>query len=153
MTIERVVSGPTVQEVRVLLREYADGLGVDLCFQDFESELLDLPGGYQAPHGVLFLCRDGGEPAGCVAIRRWDSDTAEMKRLYVRNAYRGRRYGAALTDRALAFSREARYRRVVLDTLPSMTEALRLYAALGFREIPPYRPNPIEGARFLELTL
>ena len=139
--------------VRTLFREYADGLGIDLGFQDFEAELASLPGKYAPPRGRLLLAWAGNEPAGCVALRPIDRDTCEMKRLYVRPAQRAQHLGHRLAQRICAEAREAGYRRMCLDTLPTMTAALRLYAALGFRPIAPYVFNPIDGAVFLGLDL
>jgi ribosomal protein S18 acetylase RimI-like enzyme len=134
-----------VEGVRELLREYAAGLGVDLSFQDFESELADPLGFYEV---VLFAERNG-----CVALRRIDDETCEMKRLYVRPEGRGDGLGRRLAEALIAEARTRGYRRMLLDTLPSMAAARALYARLGFRETEPYRFNPIEGTTFLELTL
>ena len=138
-------AGPEdLETVRDLLREYADGLGVDLSFQDFESELVDPLGFYE-----LFLLADDG----CVALRRIDEQTCEMKRLFVRPVARGSGLGRRLAEAVIAEARRRGYRRMLLDTLPAMTAARALYSSLGFREIEPYRPNPIPGAAFLELRL
>jgi ribosomal protein S18 acetylase RimI-like enzyme len=144
---------PEVDAVRHLFREYAAGLGVDLCFQNFEQELRGLPGDYAPPQGVLLVCAEGAELGGCVGMRRWDDDAAEMKRLYVREALRGQRWGAQLAERALTWARGAGYRRVRLDTLPSMVSAQHLYRRLGFRDVTAYRFNPVEGVRYMELQL
>ena len=133
-----------VEAVRALLREYADGLGVDLSFQDFDSEITDPLGFYE----VVLLAEDG-----CVALRRIDGRTCEMKRLYVRPAARGSGLGRALAEAVITDARKRGYERMLLDTLPSMAAARRLYASLGFRETAPYRHNPIAGTTFLELTL
>lgn len=143
----------SVAEARVLFREYAAGLGVDLCFQDFEAELAGLPGEYAPPGGLLTLARVDGALAGCVAAHRWDPHACEMKRLYVRDAFRGTGCGVALVRHVIDWARAAGFRRVLLDTLPSMAEAQRMYERLGFRDIAPYRPNPIPGARYLALHL
>jgi putative acetyltransferase len=135
--------------VRVLLREYVDALGLDFAFQDFERELAELPGDYVR----LLAARVDGEPAGCVAVRPLGSGACEMKRLYVRPAFRGRGVGRALAEAAIAAARDLGYERMRLDTLPSMGEATALYEALGFRDIEPYRFNPVPGARYLEVTL
>jgi len=138
--------------IRELFREYSDSLGIDLGFQHFEEELSALPGEYAPPTGALLLAEDGA-PAGCVALRRFDDRSCEMKRLYVRPGSRHLGAGKALVDEIIAVAREASYERMRLDTLPSMDRALRLYRSLGFREIPPYRFNPVDGAVFLELEL
>jgi ribosomal protein S18 acetylase RimI-like enzyme len=151
--IVEVEGGADLEDVRVLFREYAAGTGVDLCFQDFPRELLELPGEYVAPMGVLLLARVGGAAAGCVAAHRWDEGACEMKRLFVRREFRGLKLGYALANEVIARSRAAGYHRVLLDTLPSMGEAQVLYAKLGFREIAPYRFNPIPGAKYMELVL
>jgi putative acetyltransferase len=133
-----------VETVRSFLREYAESLGVDLSFQDFESELVDPLGFYE----LVVLADDG-----CVALRRIDEGTCEMKRLYVRPAGRGSGLGRKLAEAVIAEARARGYSRMVLDTLPEMTAAQALYRSLGFRETEPYRHNPVPGAAFLELTL
>ena len=138
-----------VAEVRTLFREYADTLSFALDFQDFERELAELPGAYAPPHGALLLVRG----AGCVGLRPLDEATCEMKRLYVRPAARGGGVGRLLAEAAGAEARRLGYARMRLDTVPGMEAAQALYAQLGFREIVPYRANPIPGARFLELEL
>jgi ribosomal protein S18 acetylase RimI-like enzyme len=140
-------------DVRTLLREYADGLGVDLCFQDFESELAALPGKYAPPRGRLLLARRGDELLGCVALRPLDERDCEMKRLYVRPQARGERLGRRLAERLIAEARAAGYARICLDTLPAMASAQSLYAALGFEPIAPYVFNPVPGTKFLALEL
>ncbi len=139
--------------VRTLFEEYAASLEIDLGFQDFAAELAGLPGAYAPPAGRLLLGFDGDRPAGCVAVRPLDPRIAELKRLYVRPAYRGAGWGRQLSERAIEEARSAGYQRIRLDTLPSMAGARRLYAALGFQPIPPYRHNPVPGTAFLELRL
>jgi len=140
----RPAQAQDAERVRELLREYEVRLGVDLSFQDFEAELADPLGFYE-----LVLLAEGG----CVALRRIDDEACEMKRLYVRPEARGDGLGRRLADAVIAEARARGYRRMLLDTLPSMAAARRLYATLGFRGTEPYRFNPIEGTTFLELVL
>jgi ribosomal protein S18 acetylase RimI-like enzyme len=143
-----------IERVRRLVRAYADWLDVDLCFQDFERELAELPGCYAAPAGRLLIARVGGEVAGCVGLRPLEPGVCEMKRLWVEPGFAGRGIGRALAERIVAAARQIGYRRMRLDTLPArMPAAQHLYAALGFREIPPYYHNPLAGVVMLELDL
>ena len=142
-----------VEAVRQLFREYQEALGVDLSFQGFESEVESLPGAYALPRGRLLLARDGVQVAGCVALRRLTEETCEMKRLYVRPESRASGLGRRLVERVIAEARTIGYARMVLDTLPTMTGAQRLYEQLGFRDVAAYRHNPIAGSRFLGLDL
>ena len=142
---------------RVIVREYADGLGVDLCFQNIDTELAALPGEYAEPGGVLLLALVGDEVAGCGALRAISDvdypDACEMKRLYVRPAFRGFGLGRALAESLLDEARRAGYSVMLLDTLDDMEAARGLYATLGFEEIPPYYFNPIAGAHYLKAEL
>ncbi|MEY4711502.1 MAG: hypothetical protein RIS88_952 [Pseudomonadota bacterium] len=156
--IEQVTaSNEQVDAVRSIFREYADSLGIDLGFQDFERELLDLPGVYSPPHGSLLVARLGGVVAGCCALRSLEAvdypNAAEMKRLYVRKAFRGFGLGRQLAERCLDAAREAGYACVLLDTLSDMEAARALYDELGFEEVPPYYHNPIAGAHYLKVDL
>lgn len=149
----RQASSPTeVAVARTLFEEYQKGLGISLCFQNFDAELAGLPGAYAAPEGRLLLAFADGEPAGCVALRKLEDRICEMKRLWVRPAFRGTRLGRRLAETVLAEARAAGYRAVRLDTLPSMREAQALYVSLGFVDIPPYNDHPIEGTRFMQLA-
>jgi len=146
--------GERLEEVRALFLEYAESLGFSLCFQGFDEELRALPGMYAPPQGRLLLAVEDGRPAGCVGLHDWDGSAAEMKRLYVRPEFRGRDLGRTLALAALAEARAAGYRTVRLDTIASkMQAAIAMYRQLGFREIRPYRENPIPGALYLELSL
>jgi ribosomal protein S18 acetylase RimI-like enzyme len=146
--------GRDLEQVRALFLEYASSLGFSLCFQGFDEELRALPGMYAPPRGRLLLDVQDGEPAGCVGLHEWSGDAAEMKRLYVRPQFRGRGLARALTLVALAEARAIGYRTVRLDTIvATMQPAIALYRDLGFREITPYRENPIPGALYLELML
>ena len=139
--------------VRTLFREYADGVGVDLGFQGFERELAELPGEYVPPPGRLLLAFADDEAAGCVALRPFEPGVCELKRLYVRAAYRGTGLGRRLAEAVVDAGRAAGYDRMRLDTLPTMTAARELYRSLGFTEIEAYRPNPVHGTTYFELAL
>ncbi len=153
VTIRRAGGESDLAVSRKLFQEYAAWIGIDLSFQNFEEELKRLPGEYAPPGGVLFLAWAEARPAGCVAVRRIDDRDCEMKRLYVRDAFRGLSAGERLAREAIEWARAASYRRMLLDTLPSMRSAHRLYERLGFVEIPAYRFNPVEGTRFMALEL
>ncbi len=140
-----------------IFREYAASLDVDLCFQDFDAELATLPGEYAAPTGELLLAFVDGRLAGCGALRPLaDADYAnacEMKRLFVRPAFRGLGLGRSLAQALLDEARRAGYSAMLLDTLDDMEAARELYTSLGFVEIPPYYFNPIAGAHYLKADL
>ena len=143
--------------VREIFEEYAAGLGVTLDFQDFEAELASLPGDYAAPRGALLLALIEGQVAGCCALRPIDNvdyaNAAEMKRLYVRKAFRGFGLGRQLAEAILDAARAVGYHSVLLDTLDEMEAARQLYAELGFEEITPYYHNPLQGAHYLKVDL
>ena len=146
-----------LEAVREIFQEYADGLGIDLCFQQFDAELAGLPGEYQEPRGGLLLAWVDGAVAGCCALRPLDNadypNAAEMKRLYVRKAFRGFGLGRQLSEAMLDTARRAGYACVLLDTLSEMDAARSLYEDLGFVEIAPYYHNPISGAHYLKVDL
>ena len=138
---------------RALLEEYATSLGIDLSFQNFDEERTNLAKQYGAPEGCLLLAFDENQITGCVALRRLDTCSCEMKRLYVKPPFRHLNIGKSLVEAILEEAKKLGYSRMRLDTLPSMTRAQRLYKSLGFQEIPPYRFNPVEGTIFMELHL
>lgn len=156
MRIEHADSSEFADTVRVLFREYQASLSVDLCFQGFAQELANLPGHYARPSGRLLLAfasADSKDLAGCGAFRRIEEGVCEMKRLYVRTAYRGKGIGVRLALALIENASEAGYARMRLDTMPFMKQAIALYRSLGFLEIEPYRTNPVPGALFFELNL
>ena len=142
-----------LEHVRGFFRQYAAWLGVDLSFQGFADEIANLPGAYGAADGRLFYAEVDGQPAGCVGIRRFSEGVCEMKRLYVDPAFRGRGVGRKLALAAIKAAHLFGYRRILLDTVPSMRIAVKLYRELGFKEVPAYYPSPIEGTIFLTLDL
>ena len=153
ISIKEATTADALLQARTLFKEYQAALGVDLGFQDFENELANLPGQYAAPGGRLLLASSDSRVAGCVALRPLSGDACEMKRLFVRPAFRAHGVGRMLAERAISEARSIGYRRMCLDTLPSMGRAQQLYEALGFREIEPYRYNPIAGTKYLGLNL
>lgn len=153
LPIEPATSVDDILQARRLFEEYQGALGVDLSFQNFENELATLPGRYAPPRGRLLLARSDGVVAGCVALRPLTGNDCEMKRLFVRSAFRATGLGRLLAERVIAEARAIGYARMCLDTLPSMGRAQRLYEVLGFRDIEPYRYNPVAGTRYLGLSL
>lgn len=151
------VQADQLDAARDIFREYAAGLGVDLCFQSFDAELATLPGDYAPPRGALILALIEGHVAGCVALRPLDNvdypNAAEMKRLYVRKAFRGFGLGRQLVEAVMDAARLADYDCILLDTLDDMEAARALYDELGFEDIPPYYHNPIPGAHYLRASL
>lgn len=145
--------GENLRNLRMLFEEYACSLEISLDFQDFPTELEGLPGGYSPPSGGLFIAMWDGKVSGCVALRRCDDEICEMKRLFVRPQYQGLNIGRTLAEAIVAEARKLNYKRMRLDTLPSMLHARSLYTSMGFVEIPSYRYNPVDGAMFMELAL
>jgi ribosomal protein S18 acetylase RimI-like enzyme len=139
--------------VRAMFREYAESLAIDLSFQDFESEVANLPGKFAAPHGRVLLARNNGQVIGCIAMRPLNGAACEMKRLYIRPSGRGQQVGKQLAAMICQIAKEAGYARIRLDTLPGMQAAQRLYASLGFKPIAAYVFNPVAGAIFMERDL
>jgi len=143
-----------IAQARELFLEYAQSLGFSLCFQNFDAELAGLPGDYAPPEGRLLLVECDRQLAACVALHKLDSVHCEMKRLYLRPQFRGRGIGRALARRIIAEARQIGYRRMRLDTVePVMKDAVAMYRKLGFKEIAPYRPNPMAGTIYMELEL
>ena len=143
-----------IAQVRELFLEYAQSLGFSLCFQSFDVELAGLPGDYAPPDGRLLLAQYEDQLAGCVALHKLEPGICEMKRLYLRPQFRGKRLGRALADQIIAEARQIGYRRIRLDTVePVMKDAVAMYRKIGFQEVAPYRLNPIAGALYMELEL
>jgi putative acetyltransferase len=140
-------------QVGKLFEQYADELGVDLGFQNFAHELQHIREVYRGPGGCVLLARRAGQVIGCVALRRFDEDTCEMKRLYVRSVGRGTGVGRELAMEIIQRAKEAGYKKMVLDTLESLTAARALYRSLGFHEVAPYYENPLKGAVYMEIRL
>jgi carbonic anhydrase len=154
VTIRQAEAESEIEQARSIFRDYELWLGLDLCFQGFGDELKNLPGKYAAPKGRLYLAQVSGATAGCIALRPLASDLCEMKRLFVREEFRGMQIGRMLIERVIDDAREIGYSAMRLDTFPpKMGKAVQLYESYGFREIPPYYHNPNEGVLFMELTL
>ena len=142
-----------IKTAKELFQEYAESLGFDLCFQNFDQELHDFPSQYSPPMGRLFLALSKNLPVGCVGLRFFKEGVCEMKRLYVRSNFRGKKAGRLLAEATIKAGKGVGYKFMRLDTLPSMESANSLYKSLGFRKIKPYRHNPIKGAIYMELDL
>jgi ribosomal protein S18 acetylase RimI-like enzyme len=154
LEILQAESASQIASIRELFLEYAQSLGFSLCFQSFDNELAGLPGDYARPEGRLLLASVERAPAGCVALHKLGAEICEMKRLYVRPQFRGKGLGKILAERVIAEARQIGYKQLRLDTVePMMRTAVAMYRNLGFREIAPYRANPIEGALYMELQL
>jgi ribosomal protein S18 acetylase RimI-like enzyme len=154
MNLIQAATEAEIQMARELFEEYAVGIGISLCFQNFDQELAGLPGKYAAPDGRLLLAYSDDRLAGCIALRKLDSISCEMKRLFLRNDFRGQGLGRALVQAIIDEAKGIGYERIRLDTLPGrMDSAISLYRRFGFQEIAPYYDNPVEGALFMELAL
>jgi GNAT superfamily N-acetyltransferase len=153
LNIAPASSSRDIEDARILFGEYAGLVAEALCFQNFDGELVALPGDYAPPAGVLLIARDADKAAGCVALRRVDARTGEMKRMFVRDQYRGSGLGRRLALAVIEEARKRKYRRMVLDTLPKLATAIALYRDLGFRETGPYLASPTPGALCFELRL
>jgi len=151
---QQAESALQIAQARELFLEYAQSLGFSLCFQSFDQELANLPGEYAPPSGRLLLAEYEGRLAGCVALHKLEEGICEMKRLYLRPQFRGKRLGRAIADRIIAEARAIGYGRMRLDTVePVMKDAVAMYRRIGFREIAPYCKNPIAGVLYMELEL
>ena len=146
-------SSQQIETIRQLFSEYAESLNFDLCFQDFDKELEALPGKYAAPDGRLMLALYDQKIAGCVGLWKVNKEVCEMKRLWVRPEFRGRKIGRELAEYVIEQAKVIGYSRMKLDTIDSMTAAINLYVSLGFKSISAYRYNPVEGAEYMELVL
>ena len=154
MKLIQAQSESDIQAARKLFEEYAAWLGLNLCFQNFEKELAELPGDYAPPDGRLFLAVENDQIAGCIAVRKIGEGICEMKRLFVRPEFRGTGLGHQLTETVIKTARQMGYSRMRLDTLPGkMDRAIAMYRGWGFKDIDPYYNNPVEGAAFMELDL
>jgi GNAT superfamily N-acetyltransferase len=153
-TIRQVEGEEDIKQARGLFREYEAWLGLDLCFQNFDKELAELPGAYAPPTGRLLLAFENDQLVGCVALRKLGDGVCEMKRLFLRPQFQGKGRGRELAERIINEARDAGYERMRLDTLAKqMGKAIALYRSLGFTEIEAYYTNPVSGALFMELVL
>jgi putative acetyltransferase len=154
MQLFQATSEDDIQQARSLFEEYAAWLEISLCFQNFDKELANLPGHYAPPRGRLLLAKEADELAGCIALRQIEPGVSEIKRLFLRQEFRGQGLGRVLVEAIIEEARKIGYTRIRLDTLPDkMEKAVSLYRSIGFQEIAPYYENPVEGATFMELTL
>ena len=154
LTIDQITGATEIPTIRAMFQEYADSMGLDLTYQNFSDELAELPGKFAPPSGCILLAKVDTEPAGCVALRPLADGACEMKRLYVRPGHRGLKLGRKLAERIIQVAGDLGYKCIRLDTMASrMSEAVALYRALGFRDVPPYCHSPFPDAIFMELGL
>lgn len=154
LTITQAETDEQIAEAKKLFREYEAWLGMDLCFQGFEAELAALPGKYAMPEGRLYLAYSDDKLAGCIALRKLDQGVCEMKRLFVRDGFRGQKIGVHLIKKLIAEAKEIGYKTMRLDTYPpKMGKAVKLYESHGFRPIEPYYDNPHDDVLFMEMTV
>ncbi len=153
MQIEIIPAYQEIERIRTLFREYTDFLGVNLDFQNYAEEYANLPGKYAPPRGRLYLALCDGKPAGCVALRPFDENRCEVKRLYVKPEFQGLKIGRALMEKLIADAHEMNYKSMILDTHPRLVNGLSLYRKLGFKKIEKYYPNPYPETIYLGLDL
>ncbi len=143
-----------IEQACAIFREYEAWISLSLCFQNFDEEVANLPGKYAAPEGRLLLAFADGNLAGCIALRKLETQVCEMKRLFVKAEFRGQKIGIALIETVIEEARKIGYARMRLDTYPpKMAKAVKLYESYGFRPIPPYYPNPYDDTFFMEKDL
>jgi ribosomal protein S18 acetylase RimI-like enzyme len=153
MKIEIKEAYHNIEDIKVLFEEYTSSLGIDLTYQNYAEEYSDLPGKYSRPDGRLYIAYAGGFAAGCIGLRKFDAQRCEMKRLYVRDRFRGLGIGKMLAELVIREARSIGYQSIVLDTLSTMEKARLLYQNLGFVEIAPYYNSPIKDTYYLSLSL
>jgi ribosomal protein S18 acetylase RimI-like enzyme len=153
MNIEIKLAYEDLDNIKALFMEYAQSLEVDLCFQDFNQELDSLPGKYAFPDGRLYIAYLDDKVVGCIALRRYDENRSELKRMYIRNGYRGLGISKILVQKIIQDAIELKYESILLDTLNTMKPAINLYKSFGFEEIEPYYVNPLDGATYFSLNL
>lgn len=153
MSLEIRFAYQDIDKVKQLFQEYSTMLGINLGFQGFDDELLTLPADYALPQGRLFLAFWDGKLAGCIALRPFGNNCCEMKRLFVRPEYRGKKIGRALVERVISEAKAMRYKSMLLDTLLSLSDSIALYKKVGFEATEPYRFNPLSDVLYLRLKL
>lgn len=153
LTLKKAETATDFENGKRLFKQYIQSLDFELTFQDVDRELSAISIEYNAPAGVLLLVYDGDKAIACAGVRKIDSKTAELKRMFVDPDYRGLQLGQQLLQMALAAAKQLGYSSIRLDTVPNMRSAIKLYESAGFRQIVPYRFNPIPGALFMEKEL